>query len=468
MAAADQGALVPVLLFALTAAFLVPGQLRDSARRAAAGYWRAWVVYGTVTVAYCVIFFLQLVGSGVPVPGPGTASSLYRFAGTLLGTAALPGFAGGPWQWQPSGYGQAAPPLALEILSWLLVALVVAASCLLRPRAWRAWVLLLGWIVLADITPVAIRGFAGAVTALGQQTGYLANATGVFALCVGLAFMDSGGTEDAVPAETPAETPAEAPAGLAARAGPRAVRVVTIFAACCFAAGAIASQQAFASATMAAAPRSYVATARAALAHAPRGAVVVDGATPGSVMDPAFFPPGTADTAQVIGPVVSGPASTARVRWIPALDGVYAAPMIFDARGRLRPVTVTGLRSKAPRHLAKHGPACWNVTGSATSIPLGGTLYRWPWMVRLAYTGPAGRLSVRFGPGKTRSVVLPAGSHLAYFPVTGSGNAVSARFDAASGTASSDTGPLCVTRVVVGVVTPDPAGQAIPSHPVHG
>jgi hypothetical protein len=214
---------------------------------------------------------------------------------------------------------------------------------------------------------------------------------------------------------------------------------------------------------MAAAPRSYLATARAALAHAPRGAVVVNGATPGSVMDPAFFPPGTADTARVIGPLATRHGATARVRWMPGLDGVYAAPMIFDARGRLRPVTVTGLRSKAPRHLAKHGPACWNVTGSATSIPLGGTLYRWPWMVRLAYTGPAGRLSVRFGPGRTRSVVLPAGSHLAYFPVTGSGNAVSARFTASSGGAS-----LCVTRVVVGVVTPDPSGQAIPSHPVHG
>ena len=283
LAAADQGALVPVLLFALTAAFFVPGprrpeagagfRLRESARRAAAAYWRAWAVYGAVTAAYCVIFFLRLAGSGTPVPGPGQASSLYRFAGILLGTAALPGFAGGPWQWQPSGYGQAAPPLALEVLAWLLVALVVAASCLLRPRAWRAWVLLLGWIVLADITPVAIRGFGGAVTALGQQTGYLANATGVFALCLGLAFM-------APPAEAQAGQPAreihgETRSGLRpSRAAPRAVRIVTIVAACCFAAGAIASQQAFASATMAAAARSYVATARAALAHAPQGSVI--------------------------------------------------------------------------------------------------------------------------------------------------------------------------------------------------
>jgi len=259
------------------------------------------------------------------------------------------------------------------------------------------------------------------------------------------------GAEDAVPAEGPAAEPAPAlagapaeapagltvPAGMTGRAGPRAVRVVTIFAACCFAAGAIASQQAFASATMAAAARSYVATARAALAHAPRGTVIVDGATPGSVMNPAFFPAGTADTSRVVGPLTGRPGAAARLRWVPALDGVYAAPMIFDAKGRLRPVTVTGLRSKEPPPAArnpaakntsgKNTPACWNVTNAATSIPLGGTLYRWPWMVRLAYTGPAGRLSVRFGPGEARSVVLPAGSHLAYLPLTGSGNAVSAR-----------------------------------------
>jgi hypothetical protein len=45
---------------------------------------------------------------------------------------------------------------------------------------------------------------------------------------------------------------------------------------------------------------------------------------------------------------------------------------------------------------------------------------------------------------------------------------VFARFDASSSPASARTGSLCVTRVVVGVATPDPAGQAIPSHSVHG
>ena len=158
MAAADQGALVPMLLFALTVAYFVPGRLRDAAGRAAVTYWRAWTLYGALLAAYCVIFFIQLAASGLPVQGPGQAGSLYRFAGTLFGTAALPGFLGGPWQWLASGYAQAAPPATLEFLSWVLAALVVVASCFFRTNAWRAWAILLGWIVAAGIMPVPSAG----------------------------------------------------------------------------------------------------------------------------------------------------------------------------------------------------------------------------------------------------------------------------------------------------------------------
>ena len=103
------------------------------------------------------------------------------------------------------------------------------------------------------------------------------------------------------------------------------------------------------------------------------------------------------------------------------------------------------------------------MTSSGTNIPLGGTLYRWPWTARLAYSGPAGRLSVRFGRDASESVVLPGGSHLVYIPLTGSGNAVSARFDAADGDR-----PLCVTSAAVGLVNPAQKAGAIPAEPVRG
>jgi hypothetical protein len=458
MASADQGALVPILLFVLTVAYFEPGRLRDAAGRAAVRYWRAWTLYGALLAAYCVIFFIQLGVWGVHVAGPGKATSLYRFAGTMLGTGLLPGILGGPWQWQASGYAQAAPPAAAEYLSWVVVAIVVLASCLYRASAWRAWAILLGWIVAACIAPAAIGGFGLSVTALGEQTGYLANATGVLALCLGLAFL---------------------PAGEAVDTPPRPVRALAAFAFCCFVAGTVASLQDFESVTSAAAARSYIATARLAVADAPRGTLVVDGPTPATVMDPGFFS-GQADTARVIGPLARHKPA-ARPSWISALDGVYTGPMTFDAKGRLRPVIVTGLPSRpppkpGPKSKSKPGPgqrprakaaieACWNVTGRGTNIPLKGTLYRWPWTARLAYSGPAGLLSVTFGRSGSQQIAIPAGTHVAYVPVTGSGNVINVRF---AGSAGSNGVSLCVASVTVGLVYPDQAGRAIPATPSPG
>jgi hypothetical protein len=423
MAVADQGALVPLLLFALTVAFFVPGHLRDAARRAAARYWRAWVLYGGLLVAYCVIFFVRLAGSGVPVPGPGQASSLYRFAGDLIGTTALPGFLGGPWHWAAPGYAQAAPPAGLKFAAWIIAAVVVLASSYLRPGAWRAWAILLGWILAADVVPVALHGFGTSLTVLGEQTGYLANATGVLAMCLGLAFL---------------------PAGEAVRGAPRPVRAIAVFALCCFAAGTVVSQHAFASVAAAASARSYLATARAALAHAPPGTVIVDGPTPPMVMNPAFFP-GQATTAQVIGAI----AGQRRALWTSALDGVYANPVTFDDKGRLRPVIVTGPWSwppPAPR--TKGAPACFAVTDVPLSIPLTGSLYRGQWTARLAYSGPAAQLAVRLGQGEVQEVRTVQGNHVLYVPLAGAGNAIQVQA----------TAPLCVTAITVGLISPDQKG----------
>lgn len=468
MASADQGALVPLLLFALTVAYFEPGRLRDAARRAAVRYWRAWTVYGALLAAYCVIFFIQLGASAVHIAGPGKATSLYEFAGTVLGTGLLPGILGGPWQWLASGYAQAAPPPAAEYLSWVVVAAVVLASCVFRASAWRAWVILLGWVAAASVVPTAISGFGLSVTAFGEQTGYLANATGVLALCLGLAFL---------------------PAGEAVDTPPRPVRVLAAVAFGCFVAGTVASLQGFESVTPAAAARSYIATARVAFAGVPHGTVVVDGPTPATVMAPGFFS-GQADTARVVGPLARGKPA-ARLSWISVLDGVYTDPMIFDAKGRLRPVIVTGLPSRPPlkpkpppkpgskpgskpkpgSRLGQSPPAkgatqgCWSVTSAGTSIPLKGTLYRWSWTARLAYSGPAGLLSVTFGGSGSQQLAIPAGTHVAYVPVTGSGNMINVRF---AGPTGSNPVSLCVAGVTVGLVYPDQAGRGVPATPLPG
>ena len=150
-----------------------------------------------------------------------------------------------------------------------------------------------------------------------------------------------------------------------------------------------------------------------------------------------------------------------QLTWRQALHGVTAGPLIFDARGQLWPATVTGQFSwPGPR--VKTGPFagqyCWRVTAAGTSVPLLGSLYRYAWTIRVAYTGSAGGLTVGFGGGDS-TVALPSGTHMAYVTVVGGGKAVTVR---------SPDGPLCVTGITVGALAPDTTGQPIPPVPVAG
>lgn len=407
MACADQGVLVPLLLFALTAAFFTPGRLTL--------HKRAWLVYGALIVVYCLLFFAGLSSSGVHVAGPGKATSLYEFAATMLGLVVTPSVLGGPWQWASTGYAQAAPPHPVEYLAWAVAAVIVLVSCLVRKVAWRAWAILLGWLVGACVLPVAVEGFALYATTLGGQTGFVANATGVLALCAGLAFL---------------------PAGEARDQAPRPARVLGIVTFCCFITGAAVSLQSFVTALPSAAARSYIATAQTALDHAPRGTVIVDSATPAVILNPAFFP-GQARTSLVLGDLTTGH----RVRWIAAPEGAIR-PMIFDAAGRLSNVTVVGTPSLGP----PRKNACWNVTSNGALIPIAAHLYQWSWTGRIVYTGPGGTLDASFGGGKTVGVTIPAGTHVLYLPLTGAGSRVQFYF-------YGDTAqPLCIPTFTVGLV----------------
>ena len=444
MACADQGALVPLLLFAITVCLSLesPGRWTDAARESLTGYRRLWLLYGVLLAGYCALFFIQLSASGTALPGPGETTRLYRFAGTMIGTSAVPGALGGPWRWAASGYAQAGPPGWLEYLSWGIAAIVVAVSAVRSRAARGAWAILLGWVVAADIVPVAVEGFGTfSAATLGASTGYLADATGVLALCAGLAFL-------------PPEPPVGPGPGVPVpRAPSPSARGVGLVAFAVFLGGAAVSLPAFVAATPSTAMRSYIATARVAIEDAPRGTVVADGPVPAAVLSAAFF--GTqADTSQVIAPLAGASAGT-RLSWTASPAGVLASPMMFDDQGRLRPLAVAG-PSSPPQ-----SAGCWNVTAAGTSIPLDGPLYRWSWTVRLSYSGPAGVLVIGLGDGHGQ-VSVPACRHDVYVPVVGQGSAVSAQFS------GSTAGALCVTRVTVGSPQPDQAGQAIPAAAVPG
>jgi hypothetical protein len=472
MAAMDKGAVVPLLLFALTSAFFVEGRWPVAAVRSVRRYWRAWALYGALLAGYGVLFAIRLLGSGAWAASP-RAASLAKFTSTLLGTTLVPGLLGGPWRWLSFGSVMTNPPMALQQLSWAMAALVVIVSCAYRRRAWRAWAILLGWVMAADIVPVAIgrlsAGGAGFATLIGLQARYVTDTVAVFVLCLSLAFLPVAGETGAFRFRLPAEVPAATRRAIA-----RSARAVTVAVLAIFLAGSFWSLQSLEGISHTGAARSYIATARVAIAQAPRGAVIVDTPTPAMIMNPYFFHP-WGNTSYVIGAMARDDPAR-HLSWRASPHGVVPGLMIFDAEGRLRPAMVAGPSSGPP----PYGQHCWSVTSEGTSIPLHASLFRWPWTVRLDYAGPAAVLALRFGGnvrsgGKWAVVTLPAGAHAIYVPLPGAGNEITVRL---AGTAPAVLGgaPMpagiapatCLTGVTVGTWQPAPSGPAFPAVPVPG
>jgi hypothetical protein len=84
------------------------------------------------------------------------------------------------------------------------------------------------------------------------------------------------------------------------------------------------------------------------------------------------------------------------------------------------------------------------VQSTTTRIPLSTSLFRYPWIVQLWYSGPATTMRFELGTA-VRDVVLPAGQRSAYVPVTGKGSAVLVR-------SLSQGPPACISRLTVGLM----------------
>jgi hypothetical protein len=451
-------------------------------------------------------------------PGPAgrVISFVSTLIGTTLVPGALGG--PWRWTVIGDGYAQASPPAALQQLSWGLALLIVVASCVYRVRAWRAWAIIVGWIAVADVFPVVIGRLGVSQPALlGLQARYVTDAVSVLALCLGLAFLPLAGEEGGYRFRLPAraapgsgEVPGsgEAPGAGAApddegheeapgdeepsrdeevhgseeapgyeqapgtggvsgdEAAPRsaapvlrpvtpAARNAILVLLAVFLGGSFWSLQALEGITSTQAARSYIATARIAVAKAPPGALIVDGPTPAFIMDPYLFYP-SGYTSRVIGAIARGyPAK--HLTWTTSPHGgITRTLMVFDAQGRLRPAALAGVASGPPR-----GHRCWKLAAAGTAIPLSRPLYRWSWTVRLDYSGPAAVLMVGFG-GNQAQAALPAGTHAFYVHLAaGSGKAVTV-------TPLSAAPSQCLTGVTVGTWQPVPSGRPIPTAPAAG
>jgi hypothetical protein len=389
-----QGVLVPLLLFAVTAAYLVPGRWPVAASRTLRSFWRAWTSYGVLTAGYLVLFLIKLQSSSQRPINPRNLSSVLSLATTMLRVGFVPAAVGGPWRWfVPGGdYGVAAEIPVLTQVAWVLAALIVGASLWYRRHAVRSWLILAGWLLLADFVPVAISRLTELpASLLGADTYYLADSAPVLAVCVGLAFWPVIGEQDPYRVRRP-----------------RSVLVtVGAFALTgAFLVGSIWSGVSYLSDTSSARTRSYIGAARSALASARPGTVILSAPVPWYVMYAGFRGPVT-QTSRVLGPLAPAGAG---IRFVTVAKGSVTNLMMFDSRGRLRPAPDVGASSVRP---ARSG-TCWPVRSAATRIPLSALVVRFAWIIRLSYSGPATTLQLELGGPSGTSCCRPAGATLTF------------------------------------------------------
>ncbi len=187
----EKALVLPLLLVAITAGFLVPRQsLLDGARTALRQFRPAWATYLGLMIGYSLILGVALRSSIAQPHAPQSVGGVLTLVVGLLKDSFLPGAFGGPWQWYPvTSYVLAGTPPFLAWLSVVVAVIVVAVSVAVRRAAWLAWATLAGWILAADIAPLVIGRITTMLPSLlGLDIRYLADAAPVAAICIGLAF----------------------------------------------------------------------------------------------------------------------------------------------------------------------------------------------------------------------------------------------------------------------------------------
>jgi hypothetical protein len=211
------------------------------------------------------------------------------------------------------------------------------------------------------------------------------------------------------------------------------------------------SAHAYEKATTSAPARSYIATAKEALSLVPPGTEVVSAPVPAAVMSPAFFG-AASNTSAVLGPLAPG---SAKIRWTTSPQGMASHLMIFDGYGRLWPAIVVGVSA---RHSFTQG-TCLRLGLNPVRVQLQRSLYSWPWVAELGYTGPATLVTLTFG-GRTHDIALAAGHDNVFAPLPGAGSSVTVQ------NAGLPRG--CLTYLTVGTLQASVFGSPVPAERVSG
>jgi hypothetical protein len=406
---------IPFVLFGLTVYYFTEAPTRRlAALRVLQGHWRIWSSYVVLLVGYESFYRSRLDQVNATAGIPDSLRANWQFSEGLIGHTFIPGLFGGPWRWfpQPNDEAFTATPTGLVYVSWLALVAVIAASLYFRNRGGRAWLLLGGYVLAGDVIPVLVGRLSQVapefVQILGTETRYVADASSIAAICLGLAFLPVVGETE--PYRRPRPSGVRFTGLTQAVAGALAVLTVV---------GFVASTVQYHRAVTGAYEQAWFTNARTALATWTDPSSILDTAVPNPMVLNWSYE--NARVSNVLGSV----APRQQLAIIADSEPVSVF-FTFDDKGYLRPVTGVEGGVTAPHGPNKDFGYCVSNTDKVPYIDI-----RLPaemdwkhWTLKLAYVDhDPTNVDVQFGPAK-RTLALPAGINNVMFNLPGRGSLI--------------------------------------------
>jgi hypothetical protein len=399
----EKSLLIAPLILLMTACLFVSGGPLRSVVRALRRYWPSWLVLGTMSAAYLLLYMSRSQSS---VRAPASPVEVVTFLQQLIGSTLVPGLFGGPWNWYDFGD---VPPLVapediLRWLAWTALLLLVVVTVWLRRVATRAWVLLAVYLVLDAGLLAATRLGAFFSIAAGYAPRYVGDVVVVAALCIGIALLGQVDVPDEAHQRLRTlPAPLRAPGAITVGLVTALIATVTV------GIGAMWTTTRFEDDWQVKQGRDYLNTAGAELAKAPAGTVFFDQTVPDGVVHSLFWPYNL--QSHFFGQVDPRPVFVTEAE----------NPSVFDETGHIRRLRVEGT-STLP---GPDGDCGYRLAdGRTVRMPLATTVFEWPWVVRVGYLSSGESTAVlRLGTA-THSFQVHNGLNQIYFVMPGKGSAV--------------------------------------------
>lgn len=400
------------ILVALPYILVLTFALQPDIRCAWSPLWRlfvrtraVWFGYAALTTAYLVLY----VGSLQRDEGRSTlyvpsVSQLWDFTYLSVFRTLIPASFGGPWRWQPVGYGGALvdSPRFFDWIAFCVACALIVLSLASRRAMARHWAALL--VYLAGSLGVLAAGrvaLGGPILAL--ETRYLADAAVPLAITIGAAIMPLVGERD--PWRPFAER-------MRAQVTPRRhwIGVLSVGTLIALSLHAMNSYVAVSSANP---YRAFVDNVRESLAELPDDAEIWDTALPVDIVGPIFEEYNL--VSRFVAPMLT-PAERSEI----AARSKFTRPYYLDRTGLFQPMWVEGFSSPPPIE----GLCGWTAENGRVAVPLADAAFEWDWVVRVGYlTDGETEATVRLGDD-SQDVQLSSGLGEVFVPLLGGGREV--------------------------------------------